>query len=202
MLEVLGQQLMAALPEDLEASLKKLFGNATVGGDGPAGDATQAPDDVAAGCRPRPERCLAPAARPADRERRQLTPQGTTRTMDQLTTQPFDDDKLHEECGVFGVFGHPDAAALTALGLHALQHRGQEAAGIVSFDGDRLPRRAPCRPGRRQLHPAERGRPACPATAPSATTAIRPMAARSRATSSRSSPSSPAAASRSPTTAT
>jgi len=51
---------------------------------------------------------------------------------------PFDpdDDKLHEECGVFGVFGHQDAAALTALGLHALQHRGQEAAGIVSLDGD------------------------------------------------------------------
>jgi amidophosphoribosyltransferase len=55
--------------------------------------------------------------------------------MDQLTTQPFEDDKLREECGVFGVFGHPDAAALTVLGLHALQHRGQEAAGIVSFDG-------------------------------------------------------------------
>ena len=46
-----------------------------------------------------------------------------------------DDDRLREECGVFGVFGHPDAAALTALGLHALQHRGQEAAGIVTFDG-------------------------------------------------------------------
>ncbi len=45
------------------------------------------------------------------------------------------DDKLHEECGVFGVFGHPDAAALVALGLHALQHRGQEASGIVSYDG-------------------------------------------------------------------
>ena len=43
-------------------------------------------------------------------------------------------DHLHEECGVFGVFGHPDAAALTALGLHALQHRGQEAAGIVTHD--------------------------------------------------------------------
>ena len=48
---------------------------------------------------------------------------------------PFDNDKLHEECGVFGVFGHADAPALTALGLHALQHRGQEAAGIVAFDG-------------------------------------------------------------------
>ena len=43
--------------------------------------------------------------------------------------------KLIEECGVFGVIGTSDAAALTALGLHALQHRGQEAAGIASFDG-------------------------------------------------------------------
>ncbi len=50
----------------------------------------------------------------------------------------LDGDKLHEECGVFGVFNHPDAAALTALGLHALQHRGQEAAGIVSFDGEQF----------------------------------------------------------------
>ncbi len=50
----------------------------------------------------------------------------------------LDDDKLHEECGVFGVYNHPDAAALTALGLHALQHRGQEAAGIVTFDGERF----------------------------------------------------------------
>src|SRR6201994_1730428 len=47
-------------------------------------------------------------------------------------------DTLREECGVFGIFGHPDAAAITALGLHALQHRGQEAAGIVSFDGARF----------------------------------------------------------------
>ena len=53
-----------------------------------------------------------------------------------MTTHPFDDDKLREECGVFGVLGPQDAAALAALGLHALQHRGQEAAGIVSFDGD------------------------------------------------------------------
>ena len=45
------------------------------------------------------------------------------------------DDKLREECGVFGISGHEEAAAVTALGLHALQHRGQEAAGIVSFDG-------------------------------------------------------------------
>ncbi|MEI9916691.1 MAG: amidophosphoribosyltransferase [Methylovirgula sp.] len=47
-------------------------------------------------------------------------------------------DRLREECGVFGIFGHPSAAAITALGLHALQHRGQEAAGIVSFDGHRF----------------------------------------------------------------
>ena len=47
----------------------------------------------------------------------------------------LDGDTLREECGVFGILGHPEAATLTALGLHALQHRGQEAAGIVSFDG-------------------------------------------------------------------
>ena len=49
-----------------------------------------------------------------------------------------DGDTLREECGVFGIFDHPDAAAITALGLHALQHRGQEAAGIVSYDGKRF----------------------------------------------------------------
>jgi len=50
----------------------------------------------------------------------------------------FEEDKLHEECGVFGIFGSPDAATLTTLGLHALQHRGQEGAGIVTFDGDKF----------------------------------------------------------------
>ncbi len=45
------------------------------------------------------------------------------------------DDRIRDKCGIFGVFGHKDASALTALGLHALQHRGQESAGIVSFDG-------------------------------------------------------------------
>ena len=49
-----------------------------------------------------------------------------------VTTRPYDDDSLHEECAIFGIFGHPESAALTALGLHALQHRGQEAAGIVA----------------------------------------------------------------------
>lgn len=55
-----------------------------------------------------------------------------------MTTNPFDDDKLKEECGVFGIFGHKDAAAHTALGLHALQHRGQEACGIFSYDGQQF----------------------------------------------------------------
>ncbi len=50
----------------------------------------------------------------------------------------IDGDTLHEECGVFGILGHSDAATLTALGLHALQHRGQEAAGMVVFDGQRF----------------------------------------------------------------
>src|SRR6202162_4296257 len=49
-----------------------------------------------------------------------------------------DDDSLHEECGVFVVRNVPDASAVTALGLHALQHRGQEATGITSFDGARF----------------------------------------------------------------
>ena len=52
-----------------------------------------------------------------------------------LACSPADDDKPHEECGVFGIWNHPDAAAVTALGQHALQHRGQESTGIVSFDG-------------------------------------------------------------------
>jgi len=46
-----------------------------------------------------------------------------------------DDDKFREECGVFGIFGHPEAANLTYLGLYALQHRGQESAGIAASDG-------------------------------------------------------------------
>lgn len=58
--------------------------------------------------------------------------------MDDFTLDPFAadaDDRFHEECGVFGVFGVENASALAALGLHALQHRGQEAAGITTFDG-------------------------------------------------------------------
>ena len=47
-------------------------------------------------------------------------------------------DKFKDECGVFGIFGHPEAANLTSLGLYALQHRGQESAGIAAGDGDRM----------------------------------------------------------------
>ncbi len=58
--------------------------------------------------------------------------------MQDMSETPFDpasdDDKLHEECGIFGVLGAVDAATFVALGLHALQHRGQEAAGIVAYD--------------------------------------------------------------------
>ena len=57
-----------------------------------------------------------------------------------LTTHPIhdDDDVFHDECGLFGIYGHIDAAAHTVLGLHALQHRGQEASGIVSYDGEQF----------------------------------------------------------------
>ncbi|MBW4034004.1 MULTISPECIES: amidophosphoribosyltransferase [Acidiphilium] len=54
------------------------------------------------------------------------------------TTTAIDDDKFHEECGVIGTWNVTDAAAITALGLHALQHRGQEATGIVTHDGVRF----------------------------------------------------------------
>ena len=47
-------------------------------------------------------------------------------------------DKFKDECGVFGIYGHPEASKLTYLGLYALQHRGQESAGIVSSDGSQL----------------------------------------------------------------
>lgn len=52
------------------------------------------------------------------------------------TSPDHEDDKFHEECGVVGVWTTQDAASLTALGLHALQHRGQEATGIVTYDGN------------------------------------------------------------------
>src|ERR1700704_141497 len=62
----------------------------------------------------------------------------TDRSLEHDFDLELNGDRLREECGVFGIYGHPDAAAITALGLHALQHRGQEAAGIVSYDGRRF----------------------------------------------------------------
>ncbi|WCR11859.1 amidophosphoribosyltransferase [Paracoccus stylophorae] len=54
--------------------------------------------------------------------------------MQPFLADPFDSDRLHEECGIFGAIGMADAASFVALGLHALQHRGQEAGGIVTHD--------------------------------------------------------------------
>src|SRR4026208_2368734 len=50
----------------------------------------------------------------------------------------YSEDKFHDECGVFGIFDHPEAAKMTYLGLYALQHRGQESAGIAISDGDHV----------------------------------------------------------------
>ena len=51
-----------------------------------------------------------------------------------MLTTCAETDRFHEECGVFAIYGHPEAANLTYLGLYALQHRGQESAGIASSD--------------------------------------------------------------------
>ncbi len=59
-------------------------------------------------------------------------------TRSPLPHRDADDDRPRLECGVFGVFNTPDASAIVALGLHALQHRGQEACGIAAFDGHRF----------------------------------------------------------------
>ena len=53
-----------------------------------------------------------------------------------MMREVMNDRELHEECGVFGIFGVPEAASLTYYGLHALQHRGQEGCGIVSVDSE------------------------------------------------------------------
>ena len=52
--------------------------------------------------------------------------------------EAIETDGFREECGVFGIYGHPDAANLTYLGLYALQHRGQEAGGIAAWNGKRI----------------------------------------------------------------
>ncbi len=110
-------------------------------------------------------------------------------------------DILREKCGVFGIFNHPDAAAITALGLHALQHRGEEAAGIVTFDGARF--HSERRLG--LVGDAFSGKDVIerlPGDAAVGHVRYSPQARRSCATCSRSSPSSTSAASPSRTTAT
>src|SRR5580700_10255244 len=76
-----------------------------------------------------------PHAAPPKRRLVVLDPgtEGRPRFRDEL-----EEDRFHDECGVFAVFGHPEAANMTYLGLHALQHRGQESAGIVTSDGEQL----------------------------------------------------------------
>ena len=68
------------------------------------------------------------------------SPQKTSVNLKDDPTDYFDpnEDRIKEECGVFGIFGMDNAASLTALGMHALQHRGQEACGIASFDGEKF----------------------------------------------------------------
>ena len=95
------------------------------------------------------------------------------------------DDKFHDECGLFGIWNHPEAANVTYLGLYALQHRGQESAGIAATDGTAFHTREGDGLGGRRLQPAS-GCAGCPAIAPSATCATRRRAARTCATPSRS----------------
>ena len=85
-------------------------------------------------------------------------------------------DKFHDECGVFAIYGHPEAANLAYLGLYALQHRGQESAGIASSDGREIHRSQEHGPRGRYFHSGSSGR--LPASWPSGTPAIRPPAIR------------------------
>ena len=121
-LQSTGQWLMSMLPDDPESTiLKRLKRQKPEDQDPP-----DAGPDQKSGASPQARNTIEMQHKPQD--------------LVQSAGAEFDPDadRLREECGVFGIFGHPDAAAITALGLHALQHRGQEAAGIVSFDGKRF----------------------------------------------------------------
>ena len=111
-------------------------------------------------------------------------------------------DKFHEECALFGIYGTSDAAAHTALGLHALQHRGQEASGIVTFDGRHFHTHRAAGPGRRQSSAHRSVIAKLPGHSAIGHNRYATTGGSSCATSSRSSPISSSAASRWPTTAT
>ena len=95
-----------------------------------------------------------------------------------LRRLPVEDDHFHDQCGIFGVFGHPEAAHLAYMGLYALQHRGQESAGIAAADGREIRAREGHGPRQRRLH-GRAGSRRSRATARSATCATRPRARRS-----------------------
>ena len=94
----------------------------------------------------------------------------------------YADDHFHDECGVFGVFGHPEAANLAYLGLYALQHRGQESAGIVSSDGTELYLHRAMGDVEEIFQPPVLAK--LPGTSPSATRAIPPQATKLSSTPS------------------
>ena len=130
------------------------------------GDRPQNRDDADAAPKPRPPsraqntahkslwRRGPPRARQASRGDRQRRKRQAMTGLPNRT-RTFDGDTLHEECGVFGIFGHADAGALTVLGLHALQHRGQEAAGIVTYDNGQFIAERHAGPGGRRLRPQD-----------------------------------------------
>ena len=128
-LQSTGQWLMSMLPDDPESTILKRLKR------------PKPEDQDAARYKPRTALGDSVADDPGPREPEHDSDADSSRkTSCRRADAEFDPDadRLREECGVFGIFGHPDAAAITALGLHALQHRGQEAAGIVSFDGKRF----------------------------------------------------------------
>ena len=107
-----------------------------------------------------------------------------TEAEERMNAAWLDDDKFHDECGLFGVWNHPEAANVTYLGLYALQHRGQESAGIAATDGRRFHVEKAMGWVADVFSPERLRR--LPGHAPSATSATRPRAARTSGTPSRS----------------
>src|SRR5262245_46496706 len=89
---------------------------------------------------PRDNERVVSSAQPREAREQRHVPQGTASGAASTRASEASEqlDKLKDECGVFGIFGHPEAANLTYLGLYALQHRGQESAGIATADGEKM----------------------------------------------------------------